>query len=204
VTARSPRQDYVWPRRTPSAGEAIGDYLFVRRGLFQGDGLIQTSTILAPRSLLMEIPFSSSLPVHQDWDWVLNATTAPEVSLHFVERPLAIWYIEEDRFTISRSSTWRASLAWILSHHRLRVSDRALASFVLTVVAARAARDSDWRAIPAILASAFRHGRPRAIDLLIFAGIWTFPEWLRRQLRARYSAMSRFLRGLLKRAGHEV
>ena len=43
---RTPRADSVLPRRLPDPDEPLSDYLCVRRGLFYGDGFIQTSTIL--------------------------------------------------------------------------------------------------------------------------------------------------------------
>lgn len=45
---RTPRAEFVMPRRLPAAGEPLSEYFTVRRGLFHGDGFIQTSTIMAP------------------------------------------------------------------------------------------------------------------------------------------------------------
>jgi len=38
IIARTPRQDYIWPRRFPLPDEHISDYLFSRKSLFQGEG----------------------------------------------------------------------------------------------------------------------------------------------------------------------
>jgi glycosyltransferase involved in cell wall biosynthesis len=39
---RTPRTEFVMPRRLPAPGEPLSEYLTVRRGLFHGDGFIQT------------------------------------------------------------------------------------------------------------------------------------------------------------------
>src|ERR1017187_7240836 len=49
IIARTPRKGYVWPRRFPQPQEHISDYLFSRKSLFQGEGLIATPTIFTKR-----------------------------------------------------------------------------------------------------------------------------------------------------------
>ncbi|MBA3966523.1 MAG: glycosyltransferase family 2 protein, partial [Nitrospirales bacterium] len=46
---RSDADDIVLPRRFPTSGEPMSDYLFRRTRLFGGEGLVQTSTILTTR-----------------------------------------------------------------------------------------------------------------------------------------------------------
>jgi hypothetical protein len=182
LIARSPLGDYVWPRRMPEPGEPISEYLFARRGLFQGEGVIQSTMILAPRELLLAVPFAEELPGHQDWDWVLRAGHTGGAGIEFVTEPLAIWYIEEGRQSVSGSVAWKDSLRWIDQSRHL-VTPRAYASFVMTSASARAARAGAWPAFLPLLASSLRHGRPRPIDILIFLGIWLIPQparwWLR-------------------------
>ncbi len=33
---------------------------------------MQTSTLLAPRELLLAVPFQAGLAMHQDWDWMIR------------------------------------------------------------------------------------------------------------------------------------
>ena len=181
--ARSPRGDEVWPVRLPAPDEPLSEYLFARRGLFQGEGLVQSSTVLAPRDLLLRLPFTDGLPVHQDWDWLLRAARAPGAQLSFVPEPLAIWHIEEERAGISRQSRWEESLNWIESV-RGTITPRAYAAFLLLSVSARAARAHAWRAFLRIPWRAVRFGSPRPIDFIIFFGIWLIPQPLRWRLRA--------------------
>jgi glycosyltransferase involved in cell wall biosynthesis len=182
LIARSPLGDYVWHRRMPAPGEPLSEYLFARRGLFQGEGVIQSTMILAPRELLLAVPFADGLPGHQDWDWVLRAGHTEGAGIEFVPEPLAIWYIEEGRQSVSGGIAWKSSLSWIDQSRHL-VTPRAYASFVMTSASARAAQEGAWSAFLPLLTSSLRHGRPRPIDILIFLGIWLIPQparwWLR-------------------------
>src|SRR4051812_12350224 len=93
----------VWPTRLPEMGESIGEYLFARRSATQGSALIQTTTILAPRQLLLEIPFAPALPRHQEWDWLLRVEQDPRACLVWVETPIAMWHVATGgRSSISR------------------------------------------------------------------------------------------------------
>jgi len=82
-TARTGAGECVWPVRLPEAAESISDYLLVRKGFQRTEGIITTSTILARRSLLLRVPFTSGLKRHQDWDWILRVTREPEVRVKF-------------------------------------------------------------------------------------------------------------------------
>lgn len=190
LIARSPRGDYLWPRRVPRPGEPASEYLFARSSLFQGEGIIQTTMLVAPRALLLRVPFTEGLPRHQEWDWVLRAAGQPGVGIEFVPEALAIWYIEEDRPGVSRAGGWTASLDW-MERSRALVTPRAYAAFLMTSVSARAAREGAWRACFDLLARAVRFGRPRPIDFLIFLGIWLVPQRARWRLRAALGGAGR-------------
>jgi glycosyltransferase involved in cell wall biosynthesis len=183
VIGRSPRGDYVWPRRLPRAAEPIGDYLLVRRGLFQGEGLVQTSMLLVRRVDLLAVPFRAELRRHQEWDWLLRALGQPGWGLDFADEPLSVWYVEEARPGISSGDDWRYSLDWI-NGMRDRVTPRAYAAFLLVLVSSLAARQGDRSAIRVLLRQAFSGGSPRPIDLLLFMGMWAIPQERRRDLRA--------------------
>jgi glycosyltransferase involved in cell wall biosynthesis len=186
LIARSPHGDSVWPRRLPAPGQSVGDYLFIRRSLFQGEALLQTSTLMAPRDLLLEVPFTPGLRKHQDWDWLLRATTLPGVQVVVVPEPLAVWTIEEDRSTVSGGADWRFSLQWIGSH-RERVSRGAYACYVATQVGYQAAQTRDWRLFARLLAEMFRGGSPRPRDVALFTALWVVPPAVRRRLRLALS-----------------
>ena len=73
---RTPRAQFVMPRRLPAPGEHLSEYFTVRKGLFHGEGFIQTSTIMAPTELLRAVPFTVGLRRQQELDWALRAIRA--------------------------------------------------------------------------------------------------------------------------------
>ena len=104
----------VWPRRLPDPGEAMGDYLLVRRTPFWGEALVHTSTILTRRELLEDVRFREDMACHEDFDWLLRATRVAGAGLVFVPdaAPLATWNVDSRRERASRRGDWRESLAW--------------------------------------------------------------------------------------------
>jgi glycosyltransferase involved in cell wall biosynthesis len=180
VRARMKRGEFIWPRKPPS--EPLSEYLLARNSWRQGEGVLQTSTLLTTRSLVLEVPFAEGLRKHQDWDWLLRATLAPGVKIEFVPQPLATWNLEPSPVSVSRSHDWQGSLAWIRERHSL-VTPRAYAGFIATQVASQAARQGQWRAFLPLLAEMFQIGRPRVIDVLLFLGMWVVPPALRERGR---------------------
>jgi len=184
VRARSGRgEDPVWPLRLPDPGEPFSEYLFSRRTPFWGETLVHTSTLLVPRDLLLDLPFREDLAKHEDLDWLVKALVRPDVGLEFVAgaEPLAIWSVDSGRARSSRRPDWRTGLAWLQSV-RPFVTERAFSAFLLTWIAADAARERSLPAIWRIPVAAFRHGRPRGFHLLLFLGIWLVPVGLRERL----------------------
>jgi len=129
VVAQSPSASRVLPQRTYDGMQAVGDYLFCRSGLADPGGLMQTSTLLAPRDLLLAVPFRDGLPIHQDWDWVIRVAAYEGVAFTMIRKPLAIWRVEDGRARASRALSWQFSLAWI-REMRPFLSRRAFSSFV--------------------------------------------------------------------------
>src|SRR5919198_1042699 len=113
LAMRTPRADLVMPRRLPDPGEPLCEYLTVRRGLFHGDGFIQTSTILAPTRLLRQVPFTEGLRRLQELDWTLRSLELPGVGLVYAPEALVIWYADEHRPRVSFDAPWRQSVEWL-------------------------------------------------------------------------------------------
>jgi len=180
VMARTSSGEFVWPRKLPS--EPLSEYLLARDSWSQGEGLLQTSTLLTTRRLLLKIGFQDGLRKHQDWDWLLRAVNTPGAKIEFVAEPLAIWHLEQSSGSVSRAHDWQLSLAWIRERRSL-VTRRAYAGFIATQIASQAARQRQWRAFLPLLTEMFQIGRPKAIDVLLLLGMWFVPvplrEWLR-------------------------
>jgi glycosyltransferase involved in cell wall biosynthesis len=193
LIARTPKGDFIRPRRFPGDREPISDYLLGRTRFFQGEGLVQTSTLLIKRSLLLQIPFRQ-LPKHQDWDWMLQVMQLPEVTLQIVPEVLAIWYLEEKRRSVSSQANWQSSLAWIRDRRTL-VTPKAYAAFLLVEVGSQAAQHQVWSQFFPLLREAFQLGQPNAIVLLLYLAMWLMPIETRRRIRAmltRQGTMPKF------------
>jgi len=181
VIARTSGGDFIWPRKVPS--EPLSEYLLARDSWRQGDGLLQTSTLLTTRRLLIEVPFQDGLRKHQDWDWLLRAVDTPGARIEFVAQPLVIWNLEQSRGSVSRTHDWQVSLAWIRTRRSL-VTRRAYAGFIATQIASQAARQKQWRAFLPLLAEMFQIGKPKPIDIFLLFGMWFVPASLRNRLRS--------------------
>jgi glycosyltransferase involved in cell wall biosynthesis len=175
----------AWRSRPPAPAEHASEYLFVRRSLRMGEGTVGTSTIVARRSLLLEVPFDAAQRRYQDADWILRATAAGAVLVYCPER-LSIWTAPDARSSITgaHATDWRHALDWIRARRDL-VTPRAYAAFVLVRVAGLAAAAGDRSAIGELWSEARRHGRASPIEVAFFAGRWVVPGGLRRWLRRR-------------------
>lgn len=85
-----------------STTEAHSDSFRVSDFLLAQDGCLQTSSIIAPRELLLECPFDPSLRRHQDWDLIIRMQVAG-ARLIYIEEPLSVYNLGTDRKRISLS-----------------------------------------------------------------------------------------------------
>jgi glycosyltransferase involved in cell wall biosynthesis len=182
LLVRTPRAEFVLPRRLPEAGQPASEYLAVRRGLFHGDGFIQTSTITARTELLRRVPFTPALRRLQELDWSLRCLQFDGVGLLYAPEPLVIWHADENRSRISFDAPWRQSIEW-LKETRSRVTPRAYAALAMSVVGSMAATSNDPRVFLDLLREARRYGRPGLLDYLTFVQVWLVPPRLRREVR---------------------
>ncbi|GGQ47865.1 glycosyltransferase family 2 protein [Couchioplanes azureus] len=187
---RTPRAELVMPRRLPRPQEHLSEYFTVRRGLFHGEGFIQTSTILAPTELLRAVPFTVGLRRQQELDWALRALRHPGTALRVAEEPLVIWHTDEDRERISLDMPWESQLAWLRRSREL-FTPRAYAVFTLSVISSMAAGTHRPAVFRELLSEARSHGRPGLLDYLTHLQIWLLPPHLRRALRDRLLGRSR-------------
>jgi glycosyltransferase involved in cell wall biosynthesis len=190
IIARTSRADYVWPRRLPHSGEPVADYLFCRKSLFQGEGLIHTSTIFTKRVFLMKVPFACGLKKHQDWDWVIRASNIAGAGVEFCWKSLAICHTDQACPTVGSSDDWTYSLAWIRDR-RQDVTRRAYAAFVLIVVAAQAARVSTAKQYLALFSEALDSGSPTLLEIALFASMRLIPRGTRQGFRAALGGFQR-------------
>jgi glycosyltransferase involved in cell wall biosynthesis len=168
----------IWPYKPPPAGDPlrISEYLFCVSGLgMRGEGFIQTSTLLAPRRLFQQIPFTDGLRIHQDWDWLLRAALQEGFYLDVVWDPLTVYHLSVKGNSVSQTRDWRPSYHWA-TQNRL-ISPRAYSYFVATVVA----RHLSIGSLPKVLWSFLTRGKVEARSALLFFLFFTVPEKHRRR-----------------------
>lgn len=161
----------------------IDEYLFDRSSPFMGQGFIQTSSFLLPRSLFDKVRFNVKSP-HDDWDLLLHLSKHFGVPIETVPEVLVILYTDEPRPTLSTKGSWRQSLEWIDSIRPL-ITPRAYGSFCISVVGTRATKERAYSAFFLLLYRAFRFGSPRLWQLTYFFGFWLLPVPFLRRLKSR-------------------
>ncbi|WP_127506043.1 glycosyltransferase family 2 protein [Actinoplanes solisilvae] len=182
MISRTPRSDTVMPRRLPEPGEPLSEYLTVRRGLFYGDGFIQTSTIMAPAELLRRVPFTVGLRRQQELDWTLRALQQEDVELLYSPEALVLWHQDENRERISLQNPWEEQLEWLRSSRDL-FTPKAYAAVTMSVLSSMAAPTRSLKVFRELLDEARTHGDPSTIDYVTFLQIWALPPDVRHRVR---------------------
>ena len=177
--ARNDVAEFLWPRKLPDNDRHISEYLFCRSTAASGEGVVQTSTMLVPKTLFDQVRFDPDCKRFVDLDWVLRATqvTGSRVIFATPDEPLSIWRME-DRPRISNQGAWRDDLAWIEARKSI-VSPRASAAFLLTLASLRAARQKDSKAWFSLLRHALGNARPSIAELAFHTGNFMFSERLK-------------------------
>jgi glycosyltransferase involved in cell wall biosynthesis len=183
--AHTAKGEFIWPTKLPAPNQSVAEYLFVRNSLFLGEAFLVTPTILARKELLEKLPFNQNLPRHEDLDWLIRASLDPDVGIEFVPEPMAIVNMihTQNRQSLSNVNDWQYSLDWIRSLRGL-IAPGAYSGFIIAVVGPQAATTGNWRAFGSLLREAFRLGKPRPFDLLVYLLMWLVPQNLRQKLRS--------------------
>lgn len=182
---RMPGADILLPRRPMRPGEHFSEYNLIRSGLTYGDGHIQTSTLLAPRELFLQIPWSEGRHVFHETDWLLRALKDTPATLTVIMEPLSIWDAAErpDRLSIT-SCDWQHSLEWA-SKQRGYFTPRGYGALLCTLIADNASRGGGLRAFPPVFKELLAFGKPSGRELVLFAYIWLLPTKCRRRIREK-------------------
>lgn len=181
IVTRTPRRDFIGPEREPRAGEHLSDYLFRPRRPFARGARLQTSAVVVPRQLALNVPWDAGLRRFQDFDWFLRLAAAG-APVRIVPEPLLMWYFRQDRPTIggSHARDWRQALEWIEQRREL-VSRRAYARWLLARVAALAAAAGEPEAFGGLLRRARRQGSAGMVDVAQFGLYWLLARRRRRK-----------------------
>lgn len=124
------KRKFIFPRKRYK-GDNFGDYIFGSRCGFR-TGAIQTSTIVAPKSVFEKVPFVKNLPKHQDWTWALDVHKKDINYIH-INEPLSIYHKDANTNGISKKYIWEFSKKWI-DERKNDISQNSYNNFMLFVV----------------------------------------------------------------------
>lgn len=165
----------VYPTLPYDGSEPIDEWLFGRRSWLKGgESMLQTSSLIMPRTLFDEVRFGQSR--HEEWELVIRAVKQHGYTLITVREPLVVYYA-------GNPYPWEPSALWVDSVRDL-LSPRAYSGFCLTVATQGLAPRERNRATWIFLRKALRHGKPTAKQLFAFGMIWLFPDHVRHRIRA--------------------
>jgi glycosyltransferase involved in cell wall biosynthesis len=185
LLARGPDNERIFPRRLFKPGDAVSDYLFCRHSFAYGDGMLQTSTLLIKRDLLLEVPFRKGLKRHQDWDWLLRVGGRPNVEIVMLPEALTVMRVAGQGASVSRTADWETSLAWARQNRAL-MSAKAYAFFISTECVPRARRSgAGIYALLQLLWECFSRGKPGLMQMALFVSFSAIPEKACKRLRNR-------------------
>lgn len=178
-------EDRILPRRLYSTGENVADYLFCRRGFSYGDGMLQTSTLLTKRSLLLDVPFLKGLKRHQDWDWLLRVSARSDVKIVMLPEVLTLMRVAGKGESVSHAADWRTSVAWA-KLARPRMSARAYSFVIATECVPRARKCGAGPSVQMRLLWEFLwNGQPGMRQSALFFLFWMIPDGVLNELRGR-------------------
>jgi hypothetical protein len=167
----------VLPRRPIGEGQSIADYLFRRREVRWGEAAMSSSMLLVDRALLERVPLDQSLPMHQDWDWLVRVSQEPDVFFATAPGPLLAYRQQARGNSISRGAGWRHSLAWAEAHRTL-LSKREYGDLLMGVTISLAVTAGDRRGALGVAARALRGGRPGLPAMIAGLGLVASPQWI--------------------------
>lgn len=139
----------VKPSRAIQPGERVGDYLFVN------GGMMQTSTLVIPRDLFLQVGFNQGLRSLQDLDLCLRLEGAG-ASFRMLETPLSVWYDDFREGRVSYATTAEQVVNWANAQREL-LSERAYYGFLVRHLLPLSARKHPI-ANARLLGTAFLHG----------------------------------------------
>lgn len=124
-----------------SRKKSIASYLFETKGL-RNIGFIQTSTVVVPKRLLLETPFTEGLVKHQDWDWLLNLDKNHTLSIIQVEEAKIIYHSDVPKDSrVGYINRWKFTEKWGMDH-RDSFTKLAYESFLLNYILLGIASDT--------------------------------------------------------------
>lgn len=156
------------PKDTYKGSRPVEDYLFFNRLPSIGRASIFTSTLLVSRENALNIPWDASLARHQDWDWLIRLQRdGANVEIIQLPEPLVAIHVGSEG-SISASSDWRSSLAWVGQDSNKSWSKKTKSDFLTAQTLRYALNAKSLRGFGKVLIAILKTGRlPRIKPLII-------------------------------------
>lgn len=119
----------ISPNSEIKANEKVLDYLFRRIN----PGFMQTSTLLAHRSIFLNNLFDETVAKHQDWDWLINIQNKLNVRFLMVDEILVEYRINGLGTSVGTQNKWRYSLNWFAKYENI-TSEETKARFMSMII----------------------------------------------------------------------
>ncbi|WP_196053561.1 glycosyltransferase family 2 protein [Paracoccus lichenicola] len=160
---RGPGNRMIKPDRAIGPDEPVGDYLFA------DDGLMQTSTLVIPRALFLQVGFDTGLRCLEDLDLCLRLEEAG-ARFRMLPDPEVIWYDDRPSGRLSYTTSQSEVREWA-ARQAGRLTPRAMHGYLARFLVPQIARQQPFRSL-SLLASAVRHGglAPRRAAMLLARG----------------------------------
>lgn len=107
--SRRTNDSKIVPSSSINENENVLDYLFRATD----PGFIQTSTLLAHRSLFLNNLFDETITKHQDWDWLINIQKKFDIEFLFLNEILVQYQINQPGTSVGTQNKWRYSIDWV-------------------------------------------------------------------------------------------
>ena len=177
----------VAPERLLNPGQRVADYLFERTSITRPGGMLNSSMLVFDRELAALVPFDTTLPRHQDWDWLLHVDALSAAQFEMVPEVLVNYAVNPTGASTSSSKGWKTSEAWVARNTNL-LTDRQQAEVLLSVTMPIALKHGDWAGAASLLVKALRLGP--APQSLAF-GLAHIPLLLGRRLKHGWRTAAR-------------
>ena len=107
--SRKTNDSKIVPSSSINENENVLDYLFRATD----PGFMQTSTLLAHRSLFLNNLFDETITKHQDWDWLINIQKKFDIEFLFLNEILVEYQNNQPGTSVGTQNKWRYSIDWI-------------------------------------------------------------------------------------------
>ncbi|MET0930424.1 MAG: glycosyltransferase [Aeromicrobium sp.] len=161
IVRRTGRPDRIWPRTVIAPHEPVPDYLFQMAWPRFGDSVLQTSTLLLPRSLALEVPLDGVADaVHDEPTWLMSVRAHhPGLPIHQLPDALAVYRVGDGSLSTTLDDDSPAYIAWGRQHLDV-VAPRTRGDYYLTSAVTAAAGAGSVAGMLRAARAGFAEGRP--------------------------------------------